>query len=243
MGLIRKIIAGGPRNRSRLHSQKGNRITLPRAVINAPRSLATWAIFRTCRTGPALPWLCYSAISRLDQLIRPTDDVMEFGSGSSTLWFSRHAASVTSVESSPEWHARVSSKLAKAGATNARCTLAISEIPYVNAGLGARYDVLSVDGFWRLKCFEKTKDRLRESPLIIIDDTDKDSGLAGGEMRALERAVEEFAAAGGLVIERFTDFSPMTLFVKETLLAYDPRRRARIANPTTTLEKNAWTTG
>jgi hypothetical protein len=50
------------------------------------------------RTNPDRPWLTLTANKFLEQWIQPSDRVVEFGSGRSTLWFAKHAGSVLSIE-------------------------------------------------------------------------------------------------------------------------------------------------
>lgn len=56
---------------------------------------------------PVIPWMTDSEIALLASRVRPTDYVHEWGSGGSTVWFSRHARDVFSVEHNREWHDRV----------------------------------------------------------------------------------------------------------------------------------------
>ena len=60
---------------------------------------------------PESPWLTQSMIKILDNWLHPTDVGLEFGSGHSTLWFSRRVAHLTSVEHDPVWYTKVNQKL------------------------------------------------------------------------------------------------------------------------------------
>ena len=53
--------------------------------------------------GHFLPWLTYSSITFLETLKLIQMNVLEFGGGSSTFWFSERAASVTTVEDDPAY--------------------------------------------------------------------------------------------------------------------------------------------
>ncbi len=61
--------------------------------------------------NPGLPWLTKEAIHLLEQLIKPTDILLEFGSGRSTIWFAQRCAKVISVEHHAGWHQKVSQQL------------------------------------------------------------------------------------------------------------------------------------
>lgn len=60
---------------------------------------------------PPYPWLNYNLLRWIERLAPRT--VFEWGSGASTIWFSRLPTSprVISVESDPKWHAAVESSL------------------------------------------------------------------------------------------------------------------------------------
>mmetsp|Transcript_11488 Transcript_11488/g.24879 ORF Transcript_11488/g.24879 Transcript_11488/m.24879 type:complete len:327 (+) Transcript_11488:10-990(+) len=49
------------------------------------------------------PWWVRDAIFLLEHIMRPDWKVLEWGAGSSTVWFSSHAGSVITIEDSEEW--------------------------------------------------------------------------------------------------------------------------------------------
>ena len=65
-----------------------------------------------------LPWLTPEAITKLDILLTPSMKVLEFGSGGSTLFFSRRTSSVLSFESSPDWYFKVRHEINKKSLNN-----------------------------------------------------------------------------------------------------------------------------
>jgi predicted O-methyltransferase YrrM len=56
---------------------------------------------------PSEPWLNKAALAYLATITLPTSNVLEHGSGGSTLWFAKNAGHVTSIESDPEWYKEV----------------------------------------------------------------------------------------------------------------------------------------
>jgi hypothetical protein len=227
MNLLRKLITGGDLNISRLHSEKGDQVPLTAAIASGPRAIFTWIRLHATGRPPKLPWFAYRAIARLECLLCSTDTVVEYGSGMSTVWFANRTAAVTSVESHCRWHEQVVKALGESKADNACCILATEKTEYIQAPDNknqAKFDIVVIDGYWRLDCFNHIISSAAETPIIVIDDTDKDSGPNGGEMRRLEAAIERVARERGLIVERFTDFSPASLFAKETLIAYHPSR-------------------
>ncbi len=64
------------------------------------------------RRHPEAPWLVGEAVDLLTTWLRPSDVVVEFGSGRSTLWLAERAGSVISVEHDVAWAERVTGWLA-----------------------------------------------------------------------------------------------------------------------------------
>lgn len=54
-----------------------------------------------------LPWLTPESIHFLNDFLKPNFKVLEFGSGGSTLFFSRRCEEVTSFETRPEWMGKI----------------------------------------------------------------------------------------------------------------------------------------
>ena len=55
-----------------------------------------------------IPWLVPEAVDFIEKNMKPTDKVLEFGVGGSTLWFRKRAAEVLSIDHSQEWADKVS---------------------------------------------------------------------------------------------------------------------------------------
>jgi hypothetical protein len=64
------------------------------------------------------PWITNESIVRLDSLLKPTYKVLEFGSGGSTVFFSRRTKHVLSYETNYVWAKNVTNKLTEENLTN-----------------------------------------------------------------------------------------------------------------------------
>lgn len=128
------------------------------------------------------PWLTPDAIALIDQLLRPSDRVFEWGSGRSTRWFADRVGSITSIESNAAWHAQVESQLRDL--PGARCIHvpcgaegpASAREAYCGAldDLGAApVDVVLVDGLVRDRCALSAVGALAPGGLLIIDDVER----------------------------------------------------------------------
>jgi hypothetical protein len=149
------------------------------------------------RFGAELPWFTYPAIYWLAGALRGSERVFEYGAGHSTLWFSRHVAEVTSVESDEHWVRRLRPRLPTNASVLYRACAGDEDWadcadPYVAAIRGATggYDVVVVDGLARNSCVAAAMDSLRPSGLIVLDNADRpayrpaeDNLLAAGHQR------------------------------------------------------------
>ncbi len=68
--------------------------------------------FSQDENGNPVPWMTYEAIDFLKKNINKNHDIFEFGSGASTLFFSRMAGSITSLESNKRWFEIIADKSA-----------------------------------------------------------------------------------------------------------------------------------
>ncbi len=57
-------------------------------------------------SGPC-PWITYPALMVLDRIVRRNYRVLEYGSGSSSLWWRSRVRELISVEHDPEWSSRL----------------------------------------------------------------------------------------------------------------------------------------
>lgn len=135
------------------------------------------ALSRWQKRHPQAPWLVRQAVEVLDQWLNPSDTVVEFGSGRSTVWFASRVAHVVSVEHHQPWHAAVTQKLADQGITNVAYTLAPEQpAPYVAAAdnaLKGKADLILVDGIYRDACLLWALERLKPDGVIVLDNSNR----------------------------------------------------------------------
>jgi hypothetical protein len=133
--------------------------------------LLSTALMRSVdRAGEPLPWLTYPAIEFLKQLDFRNKRVFEYGCGGSTLFWSKVAAHVDSVEHVPEFHREIAAALAP------HCHLVLEQSPerYIRhiAASGDPYDVIVIDGHSRVRCAEIAPQYLASGGVIILDNAD-----------------------------------------------------------------------
>ena len=132
-----------------------------------------------------IPWFSYAAIDFLKEYLHPQMIGFEYGSGGSTLFFSRRTKSVLSIEDNVKWHDLVSQRLREKGVTNVKLKLhpfdfknplGFEKCDYLNAMPKEKFDVIVVDGSeeWtqvRPICFNKAEQHVKEGGIIVVYDS------------------------------------------------------------------------
>jgi hypothetical protein len=90
-----------------------------------------------------VPWLTFAAIRRLKHILLPNMRVFEYGSGGSTLFFARRAASVVTIEHDPQWGQKVATALVARRYAN--CELRL--VPPVQASGNSMPDTSDPDAY------------------------------------------------------------------------------------------------
>ena len=203
------------------------------------KSLRAWRIFKRehgylrslvenqcvdCN-GEPIPWYTYPAIEQLSKWDFSGSRVLEYGCGNSTLWWMRRASHVTSIESSPQWYERVSSRLV------GNCDLHLSEVDesgeevsseqvdaYVNyIDRFGQFDVIIVDGVnqpgVRYRCAQKALNHLADDGLLIVDNTDW-----------LPETCKMLRDAGFIEVD-YAGLGPLNVYAENTSLFFRPNTR------------------
>jgi hypothetical protein len=132
------------------------------------------------RLNPDHPWLTAQSVGLLDELLRPQDVALEFGSGRSTRWFARRVRHITSVESDAEWHKTGLERLKVEGLANVELLLRPMDVPDAEGSKSAYVRVLDgfgdssldfclVDGMYRGACAVGVIPKLRTGGFLAID--------------------------------------------------------------------------
>jgi len=218
---FRKLIAGAQHRKTRLHDEHGRLVSLSRALRNGPRAVATGLGRVVFGFRPELPWISYDAQAVLSRFLTRDSQVLEFGSGMSTLWYGRKAGRVVSVEDHQEWYDIVAPRLQAMGNVDYR--FASSPEAYPAMGGDDLYDLSMIDGSWRHRCAEFAVTHLKPGGVIYLDNCDKgvDAQRTGDVPQAV-RTLMEFAEREGLPTREFTDFAPTQLFVQRGLMIGPP---------------------
>lgn len=124
--------------------------------------------------GQPIPWMSYPMIQFLQDRLTPEHTLVEYGSGYSTLFFSRYVGKVDAVEHNREWYERISKRVP--GNANVDFINAEDRQEYVGyvEKRNAYADVVVVDGRFRVDCAAASAEVLKKSAVIVFDDTDRE---------------------------------------------------------------------
>ena len=131
----------------------------------------------------AMPWWSFLAVKRADELLGGKR-VFEYGTGGSTLRFSRIAEKIVSVEDDAGWMEVVKDRLGKAHVSNVEIILCpfdfrnpvdFEHSNYIAAVGGESWDVVIIDGQdrtfrERITCFKQVEPRMQPGSIVILDD-------------------------------------------------------------------------
>lgn len=152
-----------------------------------------------CRKdGLEIPWMNYSIVSILEKRLMKDFNLFEFGSGYSTLFYSRLVKMVHSVEYDKEWYAQIQKRVPE----NVKLTFLPNDIDGDYCRVvkldHEKYDVVIVDGRDRVNCVKQSIDCLSEGGVIVLDDSD----------RARYQSAISFAESKGFRVLEFEGLKP-----------------------------------
>ena len=132
------------------------------------------------KLNPRNPWLTPQSVQLLNQLLRPSDVALEFGSGRSTLWIAERVKHLSSIEHDDEWHGRGFGVQTQKGITNLELIHIPMDVPD-EAGASSAYvrvldrfgveslDFCLVDGMYRGFCASAVVPKLKSGGVMVID--------------------------------------------------------------------------
>ncbi len=126
------------------------------------------------QNGNPTPWHCFAAIKFLNERITPNLTVFEYGSGSSTIYYSARVSKVIAVEHEREWFELVKKKVRNNAAILFQELDRDGKYCRTAKTTGGLFDIISIDGRDRVNCAINSIDCLTEKGVILLDDTDRD---------------------------------------------------------------------
>ena len=136
------------------------------------------------------PWLPVEAIDFLYSKLNKKSIGFEYGSGSSTFWFSKFTDKIYSIENNPDWYSEISKKIKENSIENIfyfhkNCKmLPIWDIDFENTieyeeyssailSFDVKFDYIIIDGVARSLSIQNSIDKLKDGGYLIIDNAER----------------------------------------------------------------------
>jgi len=161
------------------------------------------------QAGRDLPWWTYPAIHFLEERLRLDMTVLEFGSGSSTVWLAKRTRHVLSIENDAFWAAKV----AASAPPNVHVELSPSmDIPASDGQVvGGGFDLIVNDALAdRRSCADKAVERMSPHGVLLWDNTDGPDWAA----------IRDSMASRGFREVSFQGMTPQEIALGRTTLFY-----------------------
>jgi hypothetical protein len=129
------------------------------------------AVDKNCKP---IPWCTYSFIKFIEPRLSKEFNVFEYGSGNSTIWYAERVKYIVSVEHEEKW----ANKLKQSLPDNANLILQKRD-NYKNyikmvGTLGIVFDIIIIDGIFRVECVSESLNHLNDGGVIIFDNSERE---------------------------------------------------------------------
>lgn len=126
------------------------------------------------RNGEVLPWFTYSFAHFIQERINDKFHVFEFGSGNSTIWFSKFGCKIVSVEHDKTWYDIMQPTLSK----NPKISYKLRDLEskkYIDevTNYSDEFDIIVLDGRERVQCCLNALPALKKGGVILWDNSDR----------------------------------------------------------------------
>lgn len=123
------------------------------------------------KDGKPIPWITSSCTDFLTTRLSKNFDLLEFGSGYSTLFYSPRVKNVTAIESDQYWYENLKAKI-KSGNINIELFFKTGSDYWTVLGeLGKRFHVIVVDGDERFQSAKAAINYLYPEGVLILDNS------------------------------------------------------------------------
>lgn len=160
-----------------------------------------------------IPWLTNGANNWLEKNLKPDFEVFEYGSGASTVYFSKKVKSVVSVEHNLEFNRKYSDNvtLLMVDLKEIQTVLNYHHDNYITTdatyknksfedyvkiieSLGSqKFDLILIDGRSRASCIKHSINRIKTGGYIILDDAEREEYQKAKEVYLNHYLSESFA--------------------------------------------------
>ncbi len=157
-----------------------------------------------------IPWFTYSSIDFIENRLSKSQNLFEFGSGNSTIYFASKVKNVVSIEHNKKWYEKVKQDLPH----NVKIIFVDfkpdSEYCRIILSQQEKYDIIIIDAVDRVRTIKNSINSLSEKGIIILDDS---------ERKEYEEGIN-FLLSNGFKRIDFWGIAPCVLFKKCTSIFY-----------------------
>ncbi len=162
------------------------------------------------KKGEPIPWISYSMKDFLEPRLNRNMEIFEFGSGASTLYFSKKVKQVYSVEHDLKWHDNLSKQLPENVKLIFQRPELLDDYSKVALNTGKKFDLVLIDGIERSNCAIQSFGAIKSNGIVLIDDSEREE---------YANAIQFYMERGYKKLE-FWGHQPITMYKKCTLLLY-----------------------
>ena len=156
-----------------------------------------------------LPWVTYPFIEFIKPRLQNVATVFEFGSGNSTLFYSRFVNQLVAVEHDKQWYEHV--KFNMPDNVNIKYEKLEYDGQYCRAAASHNYDLIIIDGRDRTNCIYQSINSLTSKGCIVLDDSERDR---------YQEAITWLTQERGFKKIDFWGISPGLFYLKNTTIFY-----------------------
>jgi hypothetical protein len=123
------------------------------------------------KNGNPIPWCSYPFIKFIEPRLKKEFKVFEYGSGNSTLWYTKRVAEVVAVENDLEWFKSISSDMPP------NAELIYCELQYDGeycrqvTKQNKKFNIIIIDGRDRVNCIKHSINSLSDDGVIVFDNS------------------------------------------------------------------------
>jgi len=124
--------------------------------------------------GNPIPWNTYPYIKFIDSRLNKTFRVFEFGSGNSTLWYSKRVKQIISVEHDKNWYDKIKSLMPDNALLIYKNLKYNGEYSKEILKHTEKFHIIIIDGRDRVNCIKNSLFFLTSDGLIVFDNSNLD---------------------------------------------------------------------
>lgn len=121
-----------------------------------------------------LPWVTYPFIDFISSRLNKNLDLFEFGSGNSTLFYSKYVNQVYALENDKSWYSKIEKNLPENAKLIYQEVIRGGDYCRYAMSLDTKFDIIIVDGRDRVNCCVNSVKALREGGVVVLDDSERE---------------------------------------------------------------------